>query len=40
MQSKDVTKNEEGEQLLRLLEERGWHTANVNIDGDEIRECT
>ncbi|KAI4475510.1 hypothetical protein M0802_015130 [Mischocyttarus mexicanus] len=38
--SKDGTKNAEGEQLLRLTEERGWHIANGNIEGDEKGECT
>lgn len=38
--SKDGVKNGEGECLLRLLEDRGWHVANGNVAGDEEGEFT
>ncbi|KAI4485931.1 hypothetical protein M0804_006420 [Polistes exclamans] len=38
--SKDGTKNAESEQLLRLKEEKCWHIANGNVEGNEAGECT
>ena len=38
--SKDGVKNGEGECLLRLVEDRGWHVANGNVAGDEEGEFT
>ncbi|GLV41888.1 hypothetical protein CBL_00350 [Carabus blaptoides fortunei] len=38
--SKDKTKNEDGNRLLQWVEDRGWNILNGNILGDEHGEYT
>lgn len=38
--SKDSAINEEGEKMLKLVEERGWHILNGNVKGDKTEEFT